>query len=166
MNIREIINTVLNAGRVDSVIDIIHETYYSSDPKDWTDFCHTNIMRELLELKPDDELVDDHTIILQSIMDDDEEEVRVYLSNTDGEELGLDLIPWEKLVNISIDDRREGIDVYDTLSHILWEITFYGISSSQVARFRDDLVDQIDEIKANPDCLIEWTDFDKDMFDE
>ena len=115
MNIREIINTVLNAGRVDSVIDIIHETYYPSDPKDWTDFCHTNIMRELLELNPDDELVDDHNIILQSVMDEDEEEVRVYLSNTDGEELGLDFEC--DAIDVRYDPRRRG--VYADEMHIL-----------------------------------------------
>ena len=169
MTLREIVNAILNTGSVNKVIDILHDEYFSDDPIGWVDFSYTNSIRELLELTPDDEFVDDHTIDVHVRTGEDGDEINVHLiENSTGESLGIDLIPWRQLVNVKIDDNRivDKDDIYSLLAHILWEITFYGVTSDQVDKFRADIKQQIADIQSGDAELIEWDDVKKSFLDE
>lgn len=70
---------------------------------------------------------------------DDEDYIDVCLKNSkNGEIYSIDFIEWEYLVGLEIENDFD-LNKHITMAHILWELTFWGFSSSAVKIAAEDL---------------------------
>ena len=56
----------------------------------------------------------------------------------------LDFVDWTDLIDMNI-EKPNNMSEKECLSHILWEITFWGFSNKQVAKERKKLKKSIEE---------------------
>lgn len=146
MTLRQIINHVMNRGAITHVTSCIHHSYYNKST-DYVVLLHqyTCVIRELLDLGPDNTYAD-HTIVLREVADDEHTYVDVHLEH-DGTTFAVDYIDWTRLIDLQIRDDI-GLQAHDILAHILWEITFHGFTNSKVKQSRETLENLCNSLSA------------------
>lgn len=76
---------------------------------------------------------------------DDEDYIDVCLKNSkNGEIYSIDFIEWEYLVDLEIENDFD-LNKHITMAHVLWELTFWGFSSSAVKKAAEGLKTLSDE---------------------
>ena len=168
LTLRELAHAVMDTGAITKVLDSIYEVYYKTDedgtPKDIVNMMYTDTLRELLELESDDEYVSHYDIYVTLEELDDDPYINIGLLDINEEEsYSIDLISWSKLLNLKISSKIT-IDIYSLLAHILWEITFYGMTDKDVIKEATDLERQANDV----DNLIEveWDNIKNELIDK
>jgi hypothetical protein len=162
MTFKELINNVLNTGKVEETMSVICDTYYISreSPVSSIDIItgYTSVVRTLLEITPDDKNVSKYNICIDQRPGDEPREVVVNMYGiSDETSYAIDLVPWRELLNMNV-IRRPGcsLNLQELLGHILWEITFYGFTSSDIDREIIELKSLCDRIDSGEEELIEF----------
>ena len=169
MTLKELINSVLDTGRVELMVSELYNTYYTNREESVTYIdiltVYISVIRGLLELTPDNKICDEFAIYLYSTAEGEmgAKDTCVSLYNkSEKSRYALDCTPWRELVNMEVIDDAE-LDEHCLLAHLLWEITFYGFSSSDVDRSTEELAELSERIKSGEEELYE---FDIDDLDE
>ena len=169
LTLRELADTVMNTGTVTKTLDVIHNVYYKDNepptPNTIVSMMYTDTLRELLELEPDDDYVDRYDIyVTLEEPSDDKPYINIGLLNfKTNEQMSIDLIPWNKLLNLKISS-KVAVDIYSLLAHILWEITFYGMTEEDVIKEAKDLERQAKD--ADNLIEVEWDEVKNELIDK
>jgi hypothetical protein len=134
MTLRESINHVMDRGAQAHIGSCIYNAYYRHRAGTFPEVMSSygGVMRELRELPKRTDL--DHHIILKSAVSDttNEECVDVHLLDTaENQSYSLDFVDWGEIIDLVIEDRM-GLNIADTVAHILWEITFWGMNTDDI----------------------------------
>lgn len=71
------------------------------------------------------------------------------------ERFALDFTKWEELLPLEIDeDSMKNFSEEKIISHLLWNITFYGFYQEQIKEKLDEIMDRSKEAKEHPEKLI------------
>ena len=137
MTFRETIDHVMNRGAVAHVLSCVYHSYYNNDVN-YVDVLHqyTCVIRELLNLDPEDRYAD-HQINLREVVDDEQSCVGVFLQKDD-DTYAIDYIDWKQLIDLTVNDQA-GLQTHEVVAHILWEISFHGFTNSKVNKSRENL---------------------------
>ena len=101
---------------------------------------YTGVIRELLDVTPDDELHDHVIVIKQAYDQDNNEYIDVHLENTqDGTTTAIDFIDWAKIIDLPIHDDISR-EVTQMLAHVLYELTWWGFTRESVRQQGDELI--------------------------
>ena len=101
---------------------------------------YSGVIRELLEVDPDDELHDHVIVIKQAYDQDNNEYIDVHLENTqDGTTTAIDFIDWAKIIDLPIHDDISR-EVTQMLAHVLYELTWWGFTRESVRQQGDELI--------------------------
>ena len=66
LTLRELVCFTMDTGNWNRVFSVIYDTYYTeNDSRADVDTCYTNVLRDLVELAPDDKLSNDHDIVIE-----------------------------------------------------------------------------------------------------
>lgn len=140
----------------------IHKTMMciSTLNKDYTDDKipymvekYSGVIRELLEVDPDDELRDHVIVIKQAYDQDNNEYIDVHLEHIqDGTSTAIDFIDWAKIVDLPIRDDISR-EVTQMLAHVLYELTWWGFTRESVKQQGEELL----EIANDKQNLIEFS---------
>jgi hypothetical protein len=119
------------------VASCLHACYYGPDT-DYSDLLHQylSVARELRCLPGDDKL-HDHQIVLTEVQDLDQSYVDVHLKRLD-QDWSCSYVCWTQLIDLQVVD-LVGLQTHEVLSHILWEITFHGLTNDKVNKSRETL---------------------------
>lgn len=129
MTLRVLINKVLDTGGLTTCIREIINYYYAGDTERVDPLSHALqlTVRELLELNKHkaecDILVSPHPVEVSFYC---QEEGRIY---------AMDLSCWNGIIDATILNKAN-LDENELLSHILWEMTFYGFTQEEVSESR------------------------------
>ena len=101
---------------------------------------YSGVIRELLDVTPDDELHDHVIVIKQAYDQDNNEYIDVHLENTqDGTTTAIDFIDWAKIIDLPIHDDISR-EVTQMLAHVLYELTWWGFTRESVRQQGDELI--------------------------
>lgn len=171
MTLRQLINAVMETGSLNKVSSLLYDTYCKeTDDRQLCDQTYTSVVRELLEMHGDDELHDDHDMLIRehtslttNKQDDGfaEKYVDVCLmergtSNT----FAIDMIDWSKLIDMYIHN-QDNFSMVEQLAHVLWEITFYGYTNDRIKSECDKLKKMCEDIDNGKTKLIPWDEVKK-----
>lgn len=150
MTLRELLHHVMDRGYFHKTVSYLHTVNDTFRDRDVGEVfsAYTNAVREIIELPGSDEL-DGWTIIVDSEEQDGEEYSDVYLSNGKDGKVAIDFIDWNDIVDLPIDDRISR-ELSEKLSHILYELTWWGFTRSSINQQREELEEQ------SKDKLIEF----------
>ena len=171
VTVRELLHAALDTGMMHKALITIYNEYYDienrfvNDKHNIEDINHiySGVVRELLELTPDDSIADKYRVHIckrEDDLDPDEiiEYVDVCLYDIEGDQTcAIDLTPWSQLVNMFIEDVVD-LKTYEVVAHLLWEITFYGYTSETMDQKRQELHDLSKRIDSGEEKLIPWED--------
>lgn len=158
MNLRGLINQIMDGGALDLTMQTLYDSYYTNKDKEYDKNgmvqAYTGVVRELIEL-PHNPI--DHKLLVRSTVETkgDEPVISVILEHDDST-YGVDFVLWEELIDADVLDESMHMLPHDILAHILWEITFYGFSAARVKQKKvemDELVastergDDLEEFK-------------------
>ena len=159
MTFRELLNITFNTGTIFKVMQHIHEHYYIHEncSVDHVSTKYIQASQEMMEL-PGLPGCTGYQIKLTRESDpgDKESYVDVQLYDPKKQEVfSVAYIDWADLIDLEIvsDDK---LGLLEQLSHILYELTFYGFTRESIAEARADLYAAIDEAKNTPDNMITW----------
>lgn len=146
MTLRESINHVMNRGAQAHVGSCIYNAYYRHRSGTFPEVMasYSDVIRELLELPHRTDL--DHHIIVKSAVNDttNEECVDVHLLDTaENQTYSLDFIDWGEIIDLVIEDRM-GLNIADTVAHILWEITFWGMNTNDIEAEKNKTLEAVE----------------------
>ena len=171
LTLRELVCFTMDTGNWNRVFSVIYDTYYTeNDSRADVDICYTNVLRDLVELAPDDKLSNDHDIVIEEcttvvggrghVAKDFEKYINVRLEQHDGSPFSICMIPWPQLQNMKV---RTNLDLtpYEQLAHIAWEISFDGFTNDEVVESIGKFEQTVKDAE-NSD-FIEWKDV-KDLF--
>ena len=138
MTLRELINHVLDHGNLSKTVNYIRQVDSSINEKPVDDVFHayTNATRELLEL-PGDDKYKDHTIVVESVTENNEEYSKVTLNDGDTT-YAVDFMDWNELIDLNIKDKISR-ELSEMLAHVLYEITWWGFTRESVNQQREEL---------------------------
>jgi len=167
--LRDLIDTCNDRGKV---YDIIHQEYYSdkTNPGDYGIICvsYDDVLEELLH-KPSKLISEKWKICLRPEIDDFPPVPVTYidvclLDSKAQETYALDMVPWEDLIDYGVVYKSDIMfDVYTTLAHILWEITFYGYTEEKVMEVKSEIEEQCRRIDSGEEKLIPWEEIKKNL---
>ena len=101
---------------------------------------YSGVIRELLDVTPDDELHDHVIVIKQAYDQNNNEYIDVHLENTqDGTTTAIDFIDWAKIIDLPIHDDISR-EVTQMLAHVLYELTWWGFTRESVRQQGDELI--------------------------
>ena len=154
------------------VYDIIHQEYYSdkTDSGDYGIICvsYDDVWEELLH-KPSKLISEKWKICIQPAVDDLPPDPVTYidvclLDSKAQETYAIDMVPWEDIIDYGVVYKKDiQLDVYTTLAHILWEITFYGYTEDKIMEEKKKLEEQIMRIDSGEEKLIPWEEIKKNL---
>lgn len=85
---------------------------------------------------------------------------------SNGTEYGISLSPWSTLLGLTVQYECNEVDA---VAHLVWEITFHGLSEERIGDFRDMLMNRIDIVKSGKVKTISFEElkakFDKEKLD-
>lgn len=168
--LRDLIQTCDDRSKV---YDIIHQEYYSDKTAsgDYGIICvsYDSVLEELLH-KPSKLISEKWQICLRESIDDLPPVPVTYidvclLDSKAQETYAIDMVPWEDLIDYGVVYKKEEIrfDVYTTLAHILWEITFYGYTEEKIMEAKAGIEEQCRRIDSGEEKLIPWEEIKKDL---
>lgn len=155
LTLRELVNVIMDTGCITKVTDAVYEMYYEDQdpptPKPIVGMMYTDTIAEILNIEPDDEFIDKYEIYITLEKTEDDSYINVgLLDKKENKPYSIDLQSWSKLVDLKITTTIT-VDIYCLLAHILWEITFYGMTDEDVMREAKDL----EKLAEDADNLIE-----------
>tara|TARA_B110000495_G_C22852654_1_gene497178 strand:+ start:206 stop:646 length:441 start_codon:yes stop_codon:yes gene_type:complete len=132
-----------------SVFNQIHKFYleeYDNEKKQKFDINFYSAWNELPKLNktknPKDKL---YLVYIDTGKKEELPIIDVCLLDEEADELfALDFIDWTDLIDLNI-EKPKSMSEKDCLSHILWEITFWGFTNQEVAREREKIKKQTKE---------------------
>lgn len=148
MTLRDLIKSTSYKG----VFNSIYKKFYKSKPDEEVAkyaLAYSDLYKKLenLNFSGDDSLKIYITEKEEIVLDDEEPSkfIDVCLLCTKSDELfSIDLIGWSKLIDLEVLDTLN-LNKYDLLANILWEITFYGFTETEIKKQRKLLEDSINE---------------------
>ena len=145
MKLLDLANNVMNHGDFHKTVMCLAQTHHQDTSVQQVYMIYTDVMRELLESDANDKYAD-HQLVLDDVVDEDthEEYMDVTLKKQD-ETWAIDFIPWGDLLCCEVVD-NVGMDTSNLLAHILWELTFWGWTNSDVQEQANTLSDSLSDV--------------------
>lgn len=112
---------------------------------------YRRVVDEIADL-PGSDALENATIVIDQVSADSVSYIDVYIKDADDARWGIDFIDWNDLVDLKVDDRISN-EVSEMLSHILYEMTWWGHTRQSINDQAQDLLDQANDI----DNLIEFS---------
>ena len=173
MTLRELLTAVLDTGGLHRVAEFIQREYYSEYTCRQA-ICDriTDVILEIVSLDGNHILKQDNTLQLTTydvIVDGDSTEQSVHVGlfeHSTKDKYSLDLIPWNQLIDLPVENKIS-TDLHETAAHIIWEITFWGITAREI----DKQIDHMQHIRDEQEQadgeiigqLIEWDDIQQEF---
>ena len=126
------------------VFNEIYSKYYkdkvATDKVIEADSSYLCVYNKLLDLKPN-KREGECIYLVEAKASDGEDFIDVCYYNEDTDEIfAIDFMDWSEIIDMKIKNTIEMSEV-ETLSHILWEITFWGFSQEKI-KDQADLLDK------------------------
>ena len=146
MTFRKTLQQVVEHGGLAKICTCLHTSYYQDDNKPFKQVMsnYKRVINELLGLQ-ENITNTNYSIYLSGGVDDSDPDdpftfVDVCLYDEDKDaKFAIDLEDWQDIIDMNI-HCAEGFDVHDTLAHILWEITFWGMSAASLSESKRELI--------------------------
>ena len=142
MKLVNLANSVMNHGDFHKTVMCLAQTHHTDTSIQQVYMIYSDVMRELLDSDMTDKYAD-HQLVLDDVVDEEtnEQYVGVTLKKQD-ETWAIDFIPWGDLLCCEVVD-NVGVDTSNLLAHILWELTFWGWTNSDVQEQASTLSDPL-----------------------
>ena len=144
MNLLELANSVMDHGDMLKTVTCLSQTHHSDTPIERVHKMYVDVLRELIESTPTDKYLD-HQLHVSNVIDEDAEEQYVNVNLVRGEDTwAIDFVDWGDLLMCEVVDDI-GMDTSNLLAHILWELTFWGWTNSDVQEQAGTLLDSLSD---------------------
>ena len=95
---------------------------------------------------------DERVLVINMNVDDDDEFIDVHMMDKSGDKWGVDFSDWNELIDIPIDDKIS-TELSEMLAHVLYEITWWGMTARSIDDQRDDMI----RMSSDTDNLLTFT---------
>lgn len=153
MTLRELIHHVTSRGffnKVCSHLQTLNSEWRDRDLKDIIK-KYKNVVDELTDL-PGCDNADEHVLVINMNVDGDNEFIDVHMRDKSGDKWGVDFSDWNELIDIPIDDKIS-TELSEMLAHVLYEITWWGMTARSIDDQRDDMI----RMSSDTDNLLTFT---------
>lgn len=164
------IRTLINQYSYKKIFNLIYKNYYKD--AEYSDAQHAdvgfyNAWTELSKMEKPKEKDMLKSIYVTQVSDDLEPDADPYIDVTIREKStdelwGIDFIPWDQIIDLDIEN-ASSLGEDELLAAILWEITFWGFSSSKI----EQNINKIREEHSDPlkTSYSEWKEISKELKD-
>ena len=140
--LRESIDQLVSSSQLYDIYVSVYNNYYSNKDITMMDVerRYSKVIDELMDLPKHNDM--SHHLLLTQ---EKEHAAHVgYLDVDTGEIHALDFIDWVELIDLMIED-RSGWNMADQVSHVLWELTFWGWNRDTIRKGASDLMNSCAE---------------------
>ena len=145
MTLRELINHVTSRGffnKVGSQLQAMNSDWKHHSIEKLTE-KYRRVVEEIADLPGGDDL-HGHKIVIDQVSADGVSYIDVYMIDEHEQHWSIDFVDWNELVDLNIEDRISN-ELSEMLAHILYEVTWWGITRRSVVDQGQELLVAADD---------------------